>query len=142
MLVVHPHGASPSRRPKGWDLLVAKGHIGENHQWSRCVGCGIGSTRNPDTRGLLPMDAIFDVTLPEVPGGSVTGAALKTALAEDEVSLLLLKKLSRLPTRRHSPHHPTIGAPRQHQQDGQVPLAEQIHDIMAVPRLPLSAIPF
>lgn len=71
MLAVPPHGASPSQCTEGWELLMANGHIRKNHQ--RCRFIGVGSTGNPDTGWLPPMDAIFNIMLPNFAGRSVTG---------------------------------------------------------------------
>ena len=80
------------------------------------------------------MDAIFNITLPDIAGRRVTGAALKTALGAGGLSLPWMVRVlekQKQGTCMRSPHHPTVGAPWHHCQDAHVPPAEQIRDIIA-----------
>lgn len=141
ILAVHPHGASASQCTRSWELLVANGPIRENHHCRWLISSSIGSTGNPDTSGLLPVDAILNVALPDIAGRSVTGEALKMALAAGGLFLpwmvyVLDKQKQGCPCYLRvciSLHHPSIGAPWQHQQDGHVPPTGYIHDIIAIP---------
>lgn len=109
---------------------MANGHIRENHQLSA------GSAGNPDTGGQPPVDTVFNMMLPDIAGRSISGAALKTALAAGGLSLpwmVYVLEKQKQGTCVRSPRHPTTGEPWQHRQDVRVPPAERIRNISAVP---------